>query len=154
MPLVLLLLWIVFNGRITGDVLVSGVFGTLLVSVFCHRYMGYRMRNDRVMLKKAGKLIRYFLLLIREMIIANIHVIGIVLSPKIKIRPCIIHFQSDIESVFGRVLLANTITLIPGSVTCVLTDEGYIVHALTPEIAKAQQGSAFEKYILEMERDD
>jgi len=151
MPFILLLLWIIFNGRLTGDVLICGVLAVLIVYTFCYRYMGYRLRNDRAVLKNTCRLLRYFLLMIKEMFLANIKIIGIVLSPKIKIKPCIIRFRSEVKSVPGRVLLANTITLVPGSVTCELTARGYVVHALTPEIAKAQHGSVFEKYIIEME---
>jgi multicomponent Na+:H+ antiporter subunit E len=145
------LLWIIFNGRATGDVLVSGVLAVLLVSAFCYRYMGYRMKSDLVMLKITGKLIKYFMFLIKEMIAANIQIIGFVLSPKMKIKPCIIRFQPDIKTVSGRVLLDNTITLVPGSVTGEITDQGFSVHALTPDIARAQHGSRFERYIKEME---
>jgi len=153
MPLILFLLWITLNGRATGDVLASGILVVSLVSVFCHRYTGYRARYDLAVLKKAGMILLYFLLLLREMLLANIHVIGIVLSPKIKIRPCIIHFQPKIKSTLGRVFLANSITVVPGSVTCEMTDKGYIVHALTPEIAESVRNSAFEKLIQKMEDD-
>ena len=151
MPFILLLLWIIFNGRATADVLVSGILAVLLVCVFCYRYLDYRLKSDWVILKNTGKLVQYFILLIKEMIAANIQIIGFVLSPKIRIKPCIIHFQAKIQSVPGRVLLANTITLVPGSVTGEMSDQGYSVHALTPDIARAQYGSVFERYILEME---
>ena len=154
MPFILFLLWIIFNGRITGDVLISGVLVAFFISVFCCRYLGYRMKIGRPVFKRCFMLFRYLPLLIWEMVKANFQVIGVVLSPKIKIRPCIIHFQPQIKSTLGRVLLANSITVVPGSVTCEMTDKGYSVHALTPQIARAQQYSAFEKLILKMESGD
>jgi len=113
--------------------------------------MGYRIKNEWGLLKNVDKFVKYFLMMVKDIIIANIQVIGFVLSPRNKIKQCIIHFQSGIKSIPGRVLLANSITLVPGSVTGEMTDEGYTVHALTPEIAKAQQGSKFEKCIREVE---
>jgi len=153
MPLVLFLLWVVFNGRIAVDVMVSGVVITLLISLFCYRHMGYRIKNDLNVIKRLGKLIRYFFLVLVNMFLSVIQIIGFVLSSKKKIKPTIIHFQPDIKSIPGRVMLANTITLIPGSVTGELTDNGYSVHAFTPEIADAQRGSIFEQLIKEMEND-
>jgi len=149
--LALLLLWIIFNGRITGDVLASGIVAVLLVCAFCHRFMGYRIRKEWGILRNSGRFIWYFIVLIKDIIAANIQVIGFILSRKDRIDQCLIRFQPGVKSVPGRVLLASTITLIPGSVTGEMTDDGFTVHALTPEIAKAQQGSKFEKCIREME---
>jgi len=115
--------------------------------------MGYRVKNEWRILKNSGKFAWYFLMAGKDIVAANIQVIGFVLSPKNKIEQCVIRFQSDIKSIPGRVLLASTITIVPGSVTGEMTDDGYTVHALTPIIAKAQQGSKFEKCILEMEGD-
>ena len=151
MPFVLFLLWIIFNGRANSDVLASGILAALLVSVFCRRYIGYRTRNDLIALKKSGMLLQYLLLLVWKMILAGIQVIGIVLSPEIKIRPCIINFQPQVKSALGRALLAHSITLIPGSVTAQLTDKACSLHALTPEIAEGMRNSVFEKMIQKME---
>jgi len=152
--LALLFLWIIFNGRITIDVLVSGIVAVACVCAFCYKFMGYNIKNEWGVLRNTGRFVRYFLMLIKEIVIANIQVIGFVLSPKNKIEQCLIHFQSGIKSLPGRVLLASTITLVPGSVTGEMTDDGYMVHALTPKIAKAQHGSKFEKWIREMEGDE
>ena len=153
MPFVLFLLWIIFNGKASGDVLASGVPVALFISYFCRRYVGYGARNYRVALKKGGALLLYLPLLIWKMMLAGIQVIGIVLSPEIKIRPCIINFQPRVESALGRVFLANSITLVPGSVTAQLTDKGCSLHALTPEIAESMRNSVFEKMIQKMEDD-
>jgi len=151
MPLILFFLWIILNCRASGDVQASGVLAVLLVFDFCLQYTAYSARNEWVALKVGGMLLQYLLLLLWEMVLANIQVIGIVLSPKIKIRPCIIHFQPKLKSTLGRVLLANSITVVPGSVTAEMTDKGYRVHALTPEIAESVRNSAFEKLIQKME---
>ena len=122
MPFILFFLWIILNGRASVDVQAGGILAVLLVYDFCLRHTAYSARNDWVALKIAAMLLRYLLLLLWEMVIANIQVIGIVLSPKIKIRPCIIHFQPKIKSTLGRVFLANSMTVVPGSVTCEMTD--------------------------------
>ncbi len=154
MPLILFLLWILLNGRVTADVIASGIAVAFLACLFCRKYMGYHWQKDRIMMKKAGKLARYTLTLVWEMILANIQVIKLVLSPRINIRPCIIHFQPPIKSTFARVLLANSITLTPGTITGILTDKGYSVHALTPEIAKSVEDSIFIRLARELEDED
>lgn len=151
MPLILFLLWILLNGRVTSDVIVSGIAVAFLVCHFCRKHMGYYWRKDRIMLKRGGKLIRYMLVLIWEMILANIQVIRLVLSPKIEISPCIIHFQPPVKSTFARVLLANSITLTPGTITGIMTDKGYSVHGLTAEMAKSAEDSIFVKLARELE---
>ena len=154
MPLILFLLWIIFNGRVTGDVLVSGALVSLAVYVFCLRFMDYRLRGDRVLLKRVVKLALYMPLLVWEMLKANLQVIGLVLSPAIRIRPCIVYYRPEIKSVFGRVLLANSITLTPGTITGEMTEKSFSVHAITPDMAQGLEGSVFEKRIAEMEGGD
>jgi multicomponent Na+:H+ antiporter subunit E len=153
MPLLLFILWIILNGRVTVDVLAVGVLAVFLVSVFSNKYLGYSFKHDLFMLKKLHLVAKYFFMLIKDMIICSIQVAIIVLSPnmKEKVSPCIINFKSPIKSHIGRTVMANTITAIPGSVTGELTDEGFSVHALTVEIAHAQHDSAFEKCILDIE---
>jgi len=49
-------------------------------------------------------------------------------------------------------MLANSITLTPGTVTIVAKKDKFIVHALTPEFAKGLYESKFEKKIMEIEK--
>jgi hypothetical protein len=53
------------------------------------------------------------------------------------IRPKLMVFRTDIRSDVGQVMVANSITLTPGTVTVDLQDGTYLVHALHPDTADA-----------------
>ena len=54
-----------------------------------------------------------------------------------EVDPCVIRFDPEPESDFGRVTLANSITLTPGTVTVVIEDGTFVVHAISREAADA-----------------
>lgn len=103
------------------------------------------------MFKKLFHMVEYMLLLIREIVIANIAVAKIVLSFEMKSSPVVVRFESRLNSEILRVVLANSITLTPGTLTVDLEDGVYTVHCLKEEFAKDLNNSRFEKILLNIE---
>jgi multicomponent Na+:H+ antiporter subunit E len=64
----------------------------------------------------------------------------------------LVEFPSQVTSEIGITMLANSITLTPGTITVVAKKDKFIVHALTPDFAKRLYGSQFEKKIMEIEK--
>ncbi len=69
-------------------------------------------------------------------------------------EPAIVHFQTDLKTTFARVLLANSITLTPGTITVSLKDNIYTVHCLDKELAMGIDSSVFVKLLERIERKD
>lgn len=151
MLLVLFILWIVLNGWAGGDVLATGLLAVGGVCWFCRRYLDYRPENDLTLFKNIGKLTVYGLHLIWQMFLANVQVIRLVLSPEIKVDPCLISFETRLKTSVGRVMLANSITLTPGTITADLTEGRYWVHALTREMVQGIEECCFVELIGGME---
>lgn len=103
------------------------------------------------MIKKSLYFCKYIVLLIKEVIIANIAVAKIVLSPKLEISPEIVKFESRLKSEVLRVVLANSITLTPGTITIDMQGGLYTVHCLKKEFARELIDSKLEKILLEIE---
>jgi len=59
-------------------------------------------------------------------ILANLDVAYRVLHPQLPIRPGIVKVKTNLSTLAGRVALANSITLTPGTLTVELTDDGYL----------------------------
>lgn len=106
------------------------------------------------MLKKINYSFLYIILLLKEVVVANIQVAKIVLSPSIELDPCIVEFKSNLKSDLYRVVLANSITLTPGTITISLKDGVYTVHCLKKEFAEGLKDLQFEKLLMEMEAQD
>lgn len=131
-----LLVWIIFNGKITPEVLISGAVISAFVHLFCRRFMGYGSWTGLKVWRGLREGILYVLLLIWEVVRANIQIIKLVLSPEISISPALVSFRTDLSSDLARVVLANSITLTPGTITCDLSGDGsFLVHCLDREMA-------------------
>ena len=154
MPILLFALWLVFNERVTVDVIIAGVIAVVLVTLFLRAFAGWSVARDLQFASRAFSFLLFVLRLIWEVCKANIHVIGIVLSdePERHISPRIVRHKTRLRTDVGRVALANSITLTPGTVTVDVGDDCVYVHALDDHSCKGLDDSALEKQLENMER--
>ena len=145
------ILWIIFNARISTEVLLTGFAAAALISVFCRRFLGYTIAKDIAALKKTGAFLKYLCILVWETVLANFEVSKIVFSKKIEISPCIIFFKTDLKSKAGRVLLADSITLTPGTITVMLDDDILCVHCIDKKMMTGIEDSSFVKQLRKMD---
>ncbi|MEJ8553826.1 Na+/H+ antiporter subunit E [Tepidibacter sp. Z1-5] len=103
------------------------------------------------MFRKFIYIIQYLFVLIVEVIKANIDVAKIVLSPKIDIEPVVVNFKTKLKSDLCRVILANSITLTPGTITMVMENDVYTIHCLKKQFAEGLLDSKFENILLKIE---
>jgi len=99
--------------------------------------------------------LRYVFVFLVEVIKANIQVVKIVLSPTLNITPGIIAYRMDVKSDAGITLLANSITLTPGTLTVDLSKDKktLYIHALHIEDAQVLKHSiknSLERYSKEV----
>ena len=78
--------------------------------------------------KRLGYLFVYVLVFIRELIKANLNMARIVLSPNLPIKPGIVKIKTDLKSDFARLLLGNSITLTPGTMTMEVNGDTLYIH--------------------------
>lgn len=88
-------------------------------------------------LRSVVALFRYLVWLVWNVIVANIDVARRILSPSMPIRPRLMAFRVEMESEVARALVANSITLTPGTVTIDVDDHLFLVHALHPDASGA-----------------
>jgi multicomponent Na+:H+ antiporter subunit E len=107
---------------------------------------------------KHVKAIGYLIFLfVKELIMANIEVLKWVYKPKLDFQPGIIALPIDVKKNWEITLLANLITLTPGTLSVdVSRDQRYIyIHAIDlPDVNKTIVGikDTFEKAIREVTR--
>lgn len=97
------------------------------------------------------QLIVYMLHLVKNIVIANIHVAIIVLSPKLPISPGFILVKTKLQKDLSRTLYANSITLTPGTITVNLNKDRLLVHALTEDAAEGVSNWYMEDRMREIE---
>ncbi len=101
----------------------------------------------------AARLIRLALYapwLLWQILAANVDVLLRVVGIR-PIHPQIVSFRPDLQSEFGKVAMANSITLTPGTVTIELADDEFIVHAIAPASADLLRTGAMEERIRAVE---
>ena len=72
-------------------------------------------------------------------------------TPRYQVEPQIVHFTSGLKSEFARVVLANSITLTPGTITVNLEGNEFYVHCLDKEFAEGMEQSIFVELLEKME---
>ena len=72
----------------------------------------------------------YIPFLFWEIVKANIEVAIIVLSPTLPIKPAIVKAKTSLKSNVGKLWLANSITLTPGTLTLDVIDDDYFIHCI------------------------
>ncbi len=93
----------------------------------------------------------YFFKLLLDIISANIHVATIVLSKKIHIVPVTIYYETKIKSDTLKVVLANSITLTPGTLTVSMVNNKLQIHCLDQRFIIAPDDFIFEKILRKIE---
>ena len=117
MYFIFLALWIIFNGKFTLEILLFGIVIASVIYWFMCRFMDFSIQKDLLLWKRGLLLLRYFGILILEIIKANVTTMKLLFSEKYEIEPVLITFQTTLETRMARVLLANSITLTPGTIT-------------------------------------
>ena len=152
MFLVCLALWFIFNERVTAELFVIGLLASGLVDLFCIKILGMRYRGSlKRLLLLTGGVLKYIGRLVVEIFKANASVIRLIVSPTLEVEPEIHYFRTHLKSDAARVLLANSITLTPGTITCMLEDDRLCVHALDKSLADGIENTDFEKELLKLE---
>jgi len=149
--LTLMLIWVIANGTLATDTLIAGVVITAAIALafasFARVYSVIRW---------SPKVIIYYLMylgvFLLELTKANLNVMRLVFSPRIDITPGIVEIKTKLKSPIGRLALANSITLTPGTLVVDIKGDSLFIHwinvsATDPVAATEEISARFEKYL-------
>jgi multicomponent Na+:H+ antiporter subunit E len=89
-----------------------------------------------------------------QIVISGIHVAGVILSRRYVNRTCIVTFKVDLPNAQARVILGNSITLTPGTLTLDIHDDVFTVHALMPDSYAGIIDDTMPRNVLKLFSDD
>lgn len=147
----LLTFWLLISASADWEHLVVGAVFCLILTVFWSNLVVSTETKTRLNIKQSILLVKYFLSLAVEIVVANIHVAMIVLNPRLPISPGLVIMRCDLEHSLLRVLFVNSITLTPGTITVELEDNLLIVHALTENAAHGVEDWSLNRRLMELE---
>ncbi|MEE8573929.1 MAG: Na+/H+ antiporter subunit E [Thermodesulfobacteriota bacterium] len=129
--IIMFIFWILLSGHFHFILIISGVVSSLIVAALSHDLIfGADFKFGRG-LGRFFRLLAYLPWLLYQIVIANFDLVYRTLHPSMPIDPCIIEFDTDLKTENGIALLANSITLTPGTVTIVADKHGhFVVHAI------------------------
>lgn len=153
MVVLLFLLWVVFNGKLNIEITLFGLVFSVLLTLFCVKYMDYNIKDEIRMIKKTGLIFKLILVLIFEIAKSNSQVFYWVFSDKYRMEPAIVTFNVDLKKSWSKVILSNFITLTPGTITVLLEDNMLSVHCLDKTLAEGIEDSAFIKILRKLEEE-
>ena len=144
-------LWLALNPRLDLPEIVCGGLVCLVISLFAaHIYS--RLGFPPLSIKVVLFFLLYAFVLFWEIIKANFDVAYRVVHPKMPIRPGIVVIRTRLKSDIAKMILANSITLTPGTFTLDVVGDELLVHWInvrTEDVDEATSliGGRFEKYL-------
>lgn len=148
--IILFLTWIIMSGIFELKFIFYAVLACAAISTLCLRVLKIKaMKSEKVyfMLEMNWfKFIAYFLWLIVQILKSAWYVSKVTLFKRGEISPSVVWFSVDYDNPLAVSLLANSITLTPGTITIDIKEGVYSIHALTDETAEGVlDGSMQEK---------
>jgi multicomponent Na+:H+ antiporter subunit E len=146
-----LLFWLLLTFKFTIPNLIVGSIAAIICSAIFTKYYFHSVYKFLQPQRYFWFLI-YLFIFIWECIKANLDVAYRVLHPAMPIRPGIVKVKTTLKSDFAKTLLANSITMTPGTITVdIIGDDMYIhwiyIRSEDPEVYTKIITGAFEKYI-------
>ncbi len=120
-------LWLLLTGSFDPQELVAGALVSLVVAALAYARSGI-FAGVRWSFTLPGALSIYLGVFAIALFRANIDVARRVLSPSLPIRPGVVQVRTGLSSALGRLLLANSITLTPGTLTVDVEDDLLTIH--------------------------
>lgn len=150
--LIMYAFWLMLSGYLDAFHLITGLISSLLVAwISSDLFLG----NDFKLGRSLGWLVRfisYLPWLMLEIVKANIDLVYLTLSPSMTIEPMVITLKPELKSELNKTVLANSITLTPGTVTMNVTEDGeFTVHAITKEAARGLLEGRMQDKVLSVE---
>ena len=147
--LVLMGFWLLLSGQFDKTFLVvSGIVSCLLAVYCCHRL---KLMNENYQpVESLPRFITYLPWLIGQIILASLDVTRRSWGASSAIQPRFVKVPVKIDHPLAKTLLANSISLTPGTVTVDVEKDHYLIHALTDEAEEGVLDGSMEKRISVM----
>ncbi|QVK20862.1 Na+/H+ antiporter subunit E [Mycoplasmatota bacterium] len=126
--LVLFASYVLLAGFEVTELAVGAVIAVIL-TILITKHVEYKI-DYLLPYKLVVFLVVYLPVFIYQLILANIDVARRVLSPKIPLNSGFVKIKTDLDGEFGKLTLANSITLTPGTLTVDVDNDELYIHCI------------------------
>lgn len=147
----LFIFWVILSSRLQTVQMIVGLIATGLIVLYSMDLIFSKDETSGITFKTFFRLILLGLTLIKEVVKANVGVVKIVLSPKMKLHQGFKTIRQPLKKELNQALYGNAITLTPGTLTIGMTKDEIIVHGLLIENIDAIEGSPLQRAFIKLE---
>lgn len=126
--------WLLLSGRFDAHLVISGAVSAVLVTAasipLLERSLGPVDAHGRL---KPWRWVPFGWWLLGRMARSAVQLSRIVLDPRLPPEPGIVRFRTELRTPAARMMLANSITLVPGTMTLDVKGDELTVHSFTPD---------------------
>lgn len=143
LSLTLWLVWLLLNNTIAPGHMVLGAILAVVIPLLTSSFWA-----EKVCIRHPLTLFKFIGIVFWDIMVANVIVAKLILGNKDNLQPKFLHIPLDIEHPLAIGLLANTISLTPGTVSCDLSEDKktLLVHGLHEEDPKATVNEIKQRY--------
>jgi multicomponent Na+:H+ antiporter subunit E len=149
--LFLFIIWLALTSSFHWQELITGFVISLVLSLILHKnYLTLGLPPFSI--KRLVYAVVYIVVLLVEIIKANLDVAYRVIHPKLPIRPGIVVIETTLKQDIAKLILANSITLTPGTFTLDILEDRLLIHWINVQSVETTEatkiiGERFEKYL-------
>ena len=152
--LVLIITWLLLTNSFNYQELLTGFAITIILS-FALNWYYLKLGFPPFTIKRIFFFIVYIIVLFIEIIKANFDVAYRVIHPKLPIKPGIVIIKTNLKQDIAKLMLANSITLTPGTFTLDIIDDLFLIHWINVRTTNREEatqriGQRFEKYLIKI----
>ena len=151
MALALFALWMLLEGRWTLEIVLTGIVLSALIYLFCWKFLDYSPRREWAVIRRIPRAVAYLFWLIGQIFVAGFMTMSRIWSGR-EVKPHLVSFRTALRSDAAKVLLSQSITLTPGTLTVDQRDGRFLVHALDDAFTEGLRDSEMEKRIAKLEK--
>jgi multicomponent Na+:H+ antiporter subunit E len=149
----LMAFWIAMSGFLDAVHLTMGV-----VSVVGVMMLNYKLKQNQFFEDdmenlnelRFGHAFYYFFWLFYQVVVAGFHVLFVIIRPSMPIKPTMVTFKVDLPSSHAKVILGNSITLTPGTLTVDIEDDTFTIHALDSNSYAGIEDDSMPRQVLSL----
>lgn len=151
--LVFFAFWLAVSGSFHWQQMVLGLAVALFVAYFNRNLLITPGERPRVSLRTIVLLMVYGIKLLGGIVKANFQLAWLVLHPRLPITPGMKSLEVPLDKIGSRVLLGNSITLTPGTLTVLADEKRFLVHTITAESSDELDRWPFIARLKQIEED-
>jgi multicomponent Na+:H+ antiporter subunit E len=119
--------WLLLTGSLNPAELIAGLMVALVVTLISRPHLEI-FSGIRLTPSALPAFIAYLGTFLLALVRANLDMARRVLSPSLPLRPALVEVRTELQSPLGRLILANSITLTPGTLTVDVSDGTLLIH--------------------------